>query len=47
MCVFILCLYVAALRRDDPSSKQSFRVCIDLGTDKAAKAHQGSRAIDR
>jgi hypothetical protein len=47
MSAFVLfCVYVAALRRADPLSKECYRLCIDLETEKAAKVHKGSRAID-
>jgi hypothetical protein len=44
--VFVLsCVQVAALRRDDPPSKQSYRLFKkDQGTEKAAKAQQ--RALE-
>jgi hypothetical protein len=45
LCLF--CVQVAALRRADPRSKESYRLCIDQETEKAAKVHKGCRAIDR
>jgi hypothetical protein len=39
--VFVLfCMYISALQRADPPSKESYRLCIDLGTDKATKVQQ-------
>jgi hypothetical protein len=50
LCVFILfvlfCVYVEALWRADPPSKESYRLCVDQETEKAAKVHKGYRAID-
>jgi hypothetical protein len=34
------------LRLADPPSKESYRLCIDYGTEKGAKAHKGCRAIE-
>jgi hypothetical protein len=48
--VFMLfCMQVAALRRADSPSKESYRLSIhvDWETEKAAKADKGCRAIDR
>jgi hypothetical protein len=46
--LFVLfCAYVAALQYADPPSKESYRLCIDQETEKAAKIHKGSKAIDR
>jgi hypothetical protein len=43
--VFVLfCVYVGALRRADPPSKESCRLCVDYETEKAAKAQQ--RALE-
>jgi hypothetical protein len=42
-----LCVQVAALRRADPPSKESYRLYIDQETEIAAKAHKGWRAIGR
>jgi hypothetical protein len=39
VCV-VLCVWVAALRRADPLSKESYRLCIDYETEIAAKAQQ-------
>jgi hypothetical protein len=36
-----------ALRRADPSYKEFYRLFIDEETEKAAKVHEGCRAIDR
>jgi hypothetical protein len=51
VCVYsvfvLLCVLVAALRRADTLSKESYRLCIDQRTEKAAKVHRGCRAIDR
>jgi hypothetical protein len=50
VCAFILCLccvYVAALPQADLLSKESFRLCIDYETKKAAKVHKGCTAIER
>jgi hypothetical protein len=45
--VFVLSnVYVAALRRADPPSKESYRVYIDYESEKAAKVHNGCRTID-
>jgi hypothetical protein len=45
--VFVLsCVQVAVLRRADHSSKESYRLCIHYGTEKAAKAHTGCIAIE-
>jgi hypothetical protein len=41
------CVSVAGLRQADPPSKESYRLCIDQETGKAAKVHKGCRAIDR
>jgi hypothetical protein len=47
VCAFILfvlfCVWVAALRRAEHSSKESYRLCIE----KAAKVNKGCGAIDR
>jgi hypothetical protein len=41
--VFVsFCVYIAALRRADPPSKESHRLCMDQETKKAAKAQQGA-----
>jgi hypothetical protein len=47
--VFVLaCVQVAALRRGDPPSKESYRLYKNQETEKAAKAQQkGCSAIDR
>jgi hypothetical protein len=46
--VFVLsCAQAAALRRADFLSKESYLLCIDLGTEKVAKVHNGCGAIDR
>jgi hypothetical protein len=46
VCVHLFCVYVevAALRRTDPPSKESYRLCIDQESEKAAKVQQ--RAVD-
>jgi hypothetical protein len=46
--VFVLsCVQIEVLRRDDPLSKESCRLCVGLRTEKAAKVQQkDSRAID-
>jgi hypothetical protein len=39
--VFVLfCVYVAALRRADPPSKESYRLCINKKTENAAKVQR-------
>jgi hypothetical protein len=44
--VFVLsCVQVAALRRADPPSKESYRLCKKQETEKAAKTQQNGRAI--
>jgi hypothetical protein len=44
MCVYfvfvLFCVYVAALRRADPPSKESYRLCIGLINWKAAKVQR-------
>jgi hypothetical protein len=35
------------MRRADPSSKESYRLCIDQETEKASQIHKGYRGIDR
>jgi hypothetical protein len=47
VCVRLFRVQVAALRQFDPPSKESYRLRIDLETEKAAKVHKGCRAIDR
>jgi hypothetical protein len=52
LCAFILFVFfyvqVAVLRRADPPSKESYRLCIDEETEKVAKIQQkDGRAIDR
>jgi hypothetical protein len=48
MDVFVLsCVEVAALQQSDPQFKEPYRLCIDQGFEKAAKAHKGSSAIDK
>jgi hypothetical protein len=43
--MFVLsCVQVAALRRADPPSKESYRLYIDQETEKAAKSQQ--RAVE-
>jgi hypothetical protein len=42
--VRLFCVYVAALWRADPSSKESYRLCKNQETEKAAKAQQ--RALE-
>jgi hypothetical protein len=48
MCVYsvfmLFCVQVAALRRADPPSKDSYRLYTDKKTEKAAKAQQ--RAVE-
>jgi hypothetical protein len=34
VCVVLSCVQVEALRRDDPSSKESYRISIDQGNEK-------------
>jgi hypothetical protein len=44
--VFVLFyVKVAALRRADPPSKESYRLCIDYESGKASKVHKGCRTI--
>jgi hypothetical protein len=46
--VFVLfCAQVAALRQADSSSKESYQLCMDEETEKAAKVHKGCRVINR
>jgi hypothetical protein len=46
--VFVLfSVQIVALRRDDPTPKEFYRLCIDQETEKAAKVHNGCKAIDR
>jgi hypothetical protein len=40
----LFCVYVAALRRADPLTKESYRLSIDQETDKGAKAQK--RAVE-
>jgi hypothetical protein len=40
-------VYVAALRRADPLSRESYQLCVHQDSEKAAKVHKGCRAIDR
>jgi hypothetical protein len=43
--VFVLfCVQIVALRRADPPFKESYRLCIDKETEKAAKVQQ--RAVE-
>jgi hypothetical protein len=48
LCAFILfvlfCVLVAALRRADPPSKETYRLCIHQETEKVTKAQQ--RAVE-
>jgi hypothetical protein len=46
--VFLLfCVQIAALRRADPPSKESYRLCKRLKTEQAAKVQQRAcRAAD-
>jgi hypothetical protein len=39
VCVYsvLFCVYVAGLGPADPPSKESYRLCIDQGSEKAAK----------
>jgi hypothetical protein len=38
-CVFVLlCVYAAALQRADPPSKESYRLCIDEGSEKRPRS---------
>jgi hypothetical protein len=41
-CVCAVLCAVAALRQADHTSKESYRVCIDYETEKAAKVQQGA-----
>jgi hypothetical protein len=51
LCVFILCLcchvYIAALRRADPPSKESYPLCTGLINWKNSRGLKGCRAIER
>jgi hypothetical protein len=47
VCVHLFCVYVAALWQADFPSEESYRLCINLETEKAAKVHKGCRTIDR
>jgi hypothetical protein len=51
VCVYsasvVSCVQVAGLRRADPQFKESYRLCIDEGAEKAAKAHKGFRVIEK
>jgi hypothetical protein len=44
MSVCVYSVYVEALRRADPPSRESYRLCIDQETEKAAKVQQ--RAVE-
>jgi hypothetical protein len=44
--VHLFCVLVAALRWANSPSKESYRLCIDQETEKAAKVHKGCKAID-
>jgi hypothetical protein len=50
VCVYsvlvLSCVYVAALRRADPPSKEFYRLYIDKETEKEVKVHKGCRATD-
>jgi hypothetical protein len=46
LCFVLFCAQVAALRRADLPSKQSYGLCIAEETEKAAKVHKGCRAIN-
>jgi hypothetical protein len=37
VCVRLFCVQIAALRRADPPSKESYRLCVGLRNSKAAK----------
>jgi hypothetical protein len=41
VCVRLFCVQIAALRRADLPSKESYRLCIDYETEKAAKVNDG------
>jgi hypothetical protein len=51
--IFCVCVVLcvgsshAAMRWADPPSKMSYRLCMDLEIEKAAKVHKGCKAIDR
>jgi hypothetical protein len=46
--VFVLfCVYEAGLRRADSPFKESYRLCTDYKTEKAANVQKGCRAIHR
>jgi hypothetical protein len=47
-CVRLFCVQVEALRRADPPSKESYRLCIGLRNWKSGQVPtKGRRAIDR
>jgi hypothetical protein len=43
--IFIDTISREALRRADPPSKESYRLCIGKETEKAVKVHKGCRGI--
>jgi hypothetical protein len=43
----LFCVYVAALLRDDPPSRESYRLCIGFRTWKRGQCPKGYRAIER
>jgi hypothetical protein len=45
--VFMFCVQVAALRRADPPSKESYRLCIGLRNLKSGQGPKGYTAIER
>jgi hypothetical protein len=52
VCVRLFCVCVvvgvgSGLRRADPASKDSYRLCIGRDLKKAAKAHKGCGAIEK
>jgi hypothetical protein len=49
-CVYSVCVAVcvgSGLRRADPPSKESYRLCMNYETEKAAKVNKGCKGIDR
>jgi hypothetical protein len=47
ICLRLFCALVVALRRADPPSKESYRLCRDYGTEKSsAKTHKRCTATE-
>jgi hypothetical protein len=47
VCVRLFCVQVAGLRRADPQYKETYLLCTDYETEKAAKVHKGCWAIGK